>query len=452
MKKKILILINSDIYVRNYLETNAFNKLIKNFNCYFIAHSDGVFNKKKLIKKLKNNFIGYINYPEFEFRNFQKYLYKNHLLNKEKSKTISYLKKIILSPKLYWPGEKWHELLYKFPIRLLSWLKKNIEFLIMKFFNKKVFVKKPNLDVVRICEKIKPDLVIFPLQDAHLASFDLLQINKKNKTLGLIDNWDNLSSRPTYQLKPKYITVWGNQTKKHAVKFQKYKENNIFVIGTPRFNEYFKKRNIEIKSNFKFKYILFLESFNNFNNASLLKKLDNFINNNKKFKNHKIVYRPHPWQRKNRTTIQEKEFKNLILDPQLKKNYLSRNFSTSFQPNIDYYSSLIKNAEIVITGPTSMLIEASIFYKKILLLGYNSKSSTPYSEELKNFEHLEGVEKFTNVRTVVKESNLINDLLDISNININKKKIDKIRNYYLNYSGIRYSDMLFSITKKIIND
>ena len=48
---------------------------------------------------------------------------------------------------------------------------------------------------------------------------------------------------------------------------------------------------------------------------------------------------------------------------------------------------LIKNAEVVITGPTSMLIEATIFYKKILLLAYKSKSSTPYSEELKNFEY-----------------------------------------------------------------
>lgn len=452
MRKKILILINSDIYTRNYLETNAFDKLIKNFDCYFVASSGDVFNKKKLTRAIKKNFIGYINYSEFELRKFQKCLYKNFLLNKEKSKTISYLKKIILRPKLYWQGEKWYESLYRSPKRLISWLKKNIEYLIIKNFDKKVFVKKPNLNMVRICEKIKPDLVIYPLQDAHLASFDLLQINKKNKTLGLIDNWDNLSSRPTHQLKPKYITVWGKQTKQHAVKFQKYNANNTFVIGTPRFNDYFKKRNINIKSNFKFKYILFLESFNNFDNFSILKKLDNLIDSNKKFKNYKILYRPHPWQKKNSITIWEKQFKNLILDPQLKKNYLSKNFSTSIQPNIDYYSSLIKNSEIVITGPTSMLIEASIFYKKILLLGYKNKSSTPYSEELKNFEHLEGIKKFSNIRIVVEESNLINDLLDTYNIKVNKKKIDRIRNYYLNYSGFSYKDMLFSVTKKIIYD
>ena len=57
-----------------------------------------------------------------------------------------------------------------------------------------------------------------------------------------------------------------------------------------------------------------------------------------------------------------------------------------------------------------------------------------------------------NVRIVIKESNIINDLLYISKIDINKKKIDQKRNYYIDYSGEKYKDRLFSITKKILND
>ena len=53
MKKKILILINSDIYIRNYLETNAFQILNKNFQCYFVASSNDIYNKKKLAIKTK---------------------------------------------------------------------------------------------------------------------------------------------------------------------------------------------------------------------------------------------------------------------------------------------------------------------------------------------------------------------------------------------------------------
>lgn len=96
MKKKILILINSDIYIRNYLETDAFHRLYKNFKCYFIASSNDIYNKKKLIVKLKKKFVGFIKYHDFELKRFEKHLYKNFLLNKEKSKTISYLKKKFL--------------------------------------------------------------------------------------------------------------------------------------------------------------------------------------------------------------------------------------------------------------------------------------------------------------------------------------------------------------------
>ena len=99
-----------------------------------------------------------------------------------------------------------------------------------------------------------------------------------------------------------------------------------------------------------------------------------------------------------------------------------------------------------------MVIEASIFYKKTLLLGHKSNSTTPYSEEMKNFVHLDGVNNLPNILVLTKEFNFIKNLTDTLNIKINKIKIDKIRNYYLNYSGVKYSDKLFSITKKIIND
>ena len=53
MKKKILILINSDIYIRNYLESGAFKKIIHFFDVKFISFGNGVFNKRKLNKILK---------------------------------------------------------------------------------------------------------------------------------------------------------------------------------------------------------------------------------------------------------------------------------------------------------------------------------------------------------------------------------------------------------------
>ena len=93
--------------------------------------------------------------------------------------------------------------------------------------------------------------------------------------------------------------------------------------------------------------------------------------------------------------------------------------STKFQPDINYYPSLIKNAELVITGPTSMVIESTIFYKKTLLLGFNDEKCT-YHDELSNYVHLEKLETLTNI-IVSKNLNYLKD--DI--YKLLKKKIDK---------------------------
>ena len=69
-EKKILILIHSDIYIRNYLETNAFEILIKKYNCHFVVISNDVHNKK-VLNKNKKNFLSYVSYSKQELINFQ---------------------------------------------------------------------------------------------------------------------------------------------------------------------------------------------------------------------------------------------------------------------------------------------------------------------------------------------------------------------------------------------
>ena len=98
-----------------------------------------------------------------------------------------------------------------------------------------------------------------------------------------------------------------------------------------------------------------------------------------------------------------------------------------------------------------MLIEASIFYKKILLLGHDSNSSTPYISELKHYEHLEGVQKLPNIIINKKLSDFMNNVKRTFKLKISKKEIDRARNYYLDYSGKKYQDRLYKVVNKILN-
>ena len=241
MKKKLLILINSDLYVRNYFYTKSFSKILKKYDCFFVGSDNEILNKKNFNEFIrKYNFLGFIKYPDTDLKKFNKFLYNNFLLNKGKSKTVNFI--INQRNRFIFKYEK--ENLFNSMIqifaRTISFLKKNIHYKYIKLQNKIEFNLVTNQKLRKIVKNLNPDLVIFPMQDTHILSCDL--INMSYKTLGLIDNWDNLSSRGSHVFKTNYLTVWGEQTKKHAISFQGYKSKNTFVIGTPRFGKYFELR------------------------------------------------------------------------------------------------------------------------------------------------------------------------------------------------------------------
>ena len=74
----------------------------------------------------------------------------------------------------------------------------------------------------------------------------LVKISKflKSKILFLVDNWDNISSKTIFIEKPDAISVWGDQTVKHANLIQKINKKKIFKLGSPKFDNY-----IQLKKN-----------------------------------------------------------------------------------------------------------------------------------------------------------------------------------------------------------
>lgn len=456
MKRKILILVNSDVYIRNYIREKAFSKIENKYNCYYLASGNDV----KLLKDLKKkkNFIGSIFYDRKNVKKFETFVRSTFFKNKEESSSILIeTKKRVLKPRFVWENEGPFRVILMFPLRLASFMSRILFFLISKYlsfiisFNYKEDIHK---DLVQKISEVDPDLLIIPMTEPCLEYYDAMRICKnKIPTLGLIDNWDNVSSRGSFGINTEYLGVWGKQTKEHAIKYQNFISKNIFPMGTSRFDNYFKVRNKKIKSNFKFKYILFLESFYNPDNNIELRKIDNLISKNKKFKNFKIIYRPHPWQKRHRSILNEKNFQNLIIDPQIKKNYLRRNFAASFQPKLDYYPSLISNAEIIMGGPTTMMLECAIFRKKMVVLGYNNKKihqRYTYEDEVKYLVHNQGIEKMP----VLKICRDIDDLEKITldfytKKNISSKIIDKKRRYFLYDDKYRYKDRLKNIVDQI---
>jgi len=463
IKKKIIINICYDLFIRNYILNNAFEELEKKYDCYFIASKDTVLLKKEI--KVKKNFLGFYEFSNLERKRVKFYFLLNCFRQKNNSRAINFNLKVMLKPKFKYDNEKIFNIVLNFFPRLLSYIIKRIKLITFSLLNLEVNYLDKNSKGIKFLEekidKINPNLIISPIQGWHIGHNEINKIAKQKniKTLSIIDNWDNCSSKP--MMKPFYdnYLVWGKQSLMHAHKIHKIPKKNIHLIGTSRFDNYYKLRSKKLKSHFNFKYILYIESWGigyfslHKDDQAALQILDQMIENNKKeYKNTKIIYRPYPW-RFTREIIDFSKIKNVILDPQVKKNYLKRNIGTSsFQPDLSYYPSLIKNAEIVIAGPTTMVIESALFNKKTIMMSQNSDRFVSNGNFVENSEHFDEIEK---IKPITLCKNLDN-LSDIVEKKLNREKtekfssLDKKINYFLYNDKKEFKKRLLDKISKII--
>jgi hypothetical protein len=456
--KKIIFVIDNDLYIRNYIDTKVTNFLSKNFKLYFIANHS-IRNKKK-IYNLKN-FLGFFKYSSFLENKINIILRQKLWALSKKSKTIKFKVKLYLRFIKYFEQKKNINYYFKLPLFLISYLKRlliyfydtSILFRYIRFLYEKFIPKNDHLDF--FLNKINPDLIILPSSNDTVCKYDLMKLtkNKKTKILCLIDNWDNISSKSAVTQDNFYYGVWGQQSKEHATYIHGIKRNKIFNIGTPRFENYFHLRNKKINNSFNFKYILFLESSCRYlSETQLVPLINNILEKNKEFKHFKLIYRPHPWRQASQL-INFQGLNKIVLDPQLSSMYKKKKLGLSFQPDLAYYPGLIKNAEFVISGPTTMVIESLILNKLTLLLNFDDKNNfyNPRSA-IRNFQHFDGIQKIKLIKLNNQKDRLEHDMLNclLYNKKINNINVSKELKYYLYSDSKTYNRRLKEVVNKIL--
>ena len=228
-----------------------------------------------------------------------------------------------------------------------------------------------------------------------------------------------------------------------------------FTIGTPWLDEYFIKKNKKYKNPYNFNYAVFFDNATPKKNDNLifLNKIDKFIEKNKKdFRNFKLIFRPHPYTFLNDMhLIDFKKYKNIILDPQMKSRY-TYNLPESKMTSDDFkYSlSLIKNSKFILTSASSVTIEASIFYKNIIL--FSPKNETVKKRLIDVWEQFNDVAKFPNIKICDDPNTILNYIK--KSISPQKKtshnKIDKYRNKIVFSDGKKFSSRLYGKISSVI--
>jgi hypothetical protein len=456
-RKKLLIVLSSDIYIRNYITTDALDDIERSCECHYL-----VSDKATLYDKLSHK------------RNVGKYRVDDQL-NKKHFSTFNVVmwrfRKLSTAFEFRFRRKfdipvTWSEVkgLMSFLMYCARWFVRRIRVSRIKIigsrlffpFYKKMVIDRIGLngDLLAAVKRLRPDLIIYTSSAYDPEGIDLIKIGKQEgiKTLFLIDNWDNLSSKTVMLDRPDYITVWGQQNVEHALQIHGFQQDQVFLVGTPRFDEYFRQRNQVIPSHFQTRYVLFLGCAIPFDEATVLGRLDQEIAQHRElYGDLVVIYRPHPW-RQGKDSILGMDLKHVRIDPQMENNYRQK-AGVAFQPSLNYYPSLLSNAAFVIGPLTSMLIESLVFYKRVQALVYDDgKNVTSPHNALKYYPHFQGL---SNMEGLVFSPHLDRVGEDFrkmwkDNYTVDKQKLDDQRRYYLYDDADMYKVRLDRIIGKVL--
>ena len=425
--KSILFLLGSQQYFRNYIETGALSK-IRNC-CEYLVNSNI---SGKQIEKLGQYKVARYDYPARKARLHE------HLFNINTRKFINRSKT------------------FKFRFLRISSLKTVYTILALPIIYSVtraiILALTRDEKLSKLITKINPELILMPSSGYEGEAFEIIKIAKDKKipTLMLVDNWDNLCSKTILTRKPDFMAVWGRQTKEHAMRIHSMKSNQVIILGTPRFIQYFSTNGKKPSSVYPFKYALFAGNALAFDELATLRVLDKLID--KHLLNLTIIYRPHPWRhpRKCADTFFEYDFKHVKLDEDA-KNYYKRELGDSYAPDLNYYPRLLANMEFMICPLSTMLIEGLLFDKKVFVLAYDDGIHlTNPKNAFKYYEHFEGIGKLANVTII----DTFDSLVKITNHGTRKNNIRENEraslDYYIASDTANYQLNLQKITDKIM--
>lgn len=274
-----------------------------------------------------------------------------------------------------------------------------------------------------------------------------------SKSIMIVDNWDNLSSKTIMKNIPDYVGTWGRQSSLHAENIQGVPRNRVFEIGSARFDQYKDLRKEFTRGRRReFRYVLFAGTYVEFDEPRVLTLLNEHIKSQKeKYNDLRIIYRPHPDRaRRNLAKVESLEY--VYVDEYI---LAALNEDKVLETDPKLISELIINSEFVIGGLTSLLIEASILGKNYLALSHHEKFNLTSPRMTRfSFTHVAGIERLPNLA-------FCDTLQDIEakfqkmfeSEPLNQKDIDsQLNHFYCVKTSTRFAEKLNQIIMHSLSD
>jgi len=447
---RIIVFLNTKAYVRNYLTTNAFGRVKGHKLSYLLPEelesaaidTGTIFAQDILTFKISGG--EYFRKKAFSLNNQLEMLAKSSLnpnfLFRLRRELIPNIYASLTVPK--WNQvNKGHSLVRFFPERFLKSPVVNNTLCIAKFARGIIrdllgLIKyvalvvtlklgfKPLLSsalvkyvpsdpsLLAILSLEKADLLVVPSSAVDANSYEVMRIIRRlgvGKVLLLVDNWDNLSSKSSMILAPDFLGVLGRQSVEFAESIHGIEPSRVCILGTPRFDVYRAYRHQTIGRSVTDRelvgvpYMLFVGCAVGFDELNALRALSMAVSSMSSSlpKDTSILYRPHPWGAREfyLRTLDEDPIENVIVDPQTAAGRAM--VGADFQPALEYYPALFEGAILVVCPLSTMILEATIMRKQVIVLTHDDDVSllSP-NRMLKFYRHFEGIDTLENLQLV----------------------------------------------------
>ena len=398
----LAVLFDSPVHIRNWINQDILKENNVKYFCF--QHKEEIFKDK--YRNIEWNKIVDIRKSKI----FETYTYCQLLEHRKLSKSYKYwvirmwrsdLKfYAIWEKKLIWKQFQsfMRSILTKLPFHVRAIRNMVIKFYLLHVRKlSKDLIAELNLQLKGVKKIMVPCSGFEPWMPILLTALKELKI----ESIVQIDNWDNLSSKSYWTIKPDKILVFGEQMKDHAIKIHGFLPETIFVVGTPRMELL---SNINKRKPVKNQEITIVYCGNSLINdeSAIMKKLGEITQRIlKSEKRHvKIIYRPHP-KRKTVDVLKRQKY-----------NSLDKKIENKLWDDLtyDFYQDII-NADLCIVSPSSVILECMILEKKIIIESFKSHSFFTNSyNNLRNFEHFREIVE-DKVIPIANDSNEIEELI-----------------------------------------
>lgn len=377
---RILVLVSSDLYVRSFLRSGAFEELAASNEVVWLAQADLACLEDVASRP---GYLGTVPSDERRTRAYDLLRVMYMMAHRRRARSMAI--RLTNMPRLG---------------RLKVWLYSlpGVSRLVRAVVFRRI---GPNRELRRALEDACPDLVVAPTAGTDPEVQDLV---REAGALGipsflLFNGWDNLSSKTSFTRLPDYIGVWGEQSVDHAEAIHGFDRERVFPLGVPTFRQHFELAGHDLASPYPFRYVLFAGCALPFDERTAIAELDAELSRSGRG-DVRIVYRPHPWRepRALDDRVCEEDFRHVTIDHQVRAQYISGHGRATavrpeeFLPSLDYYPALLSNAELVICPLSTMVVESAILERPVLILAYDDHAHRLPPSVVAESDHFEGIE------------------------------------------------------------